>query len=85
MMDQVDEFNQLRNKIQLEELIAKKSREERKQTDREVKAFLDEPEVKAAGAKLKAAKQQMLESSEKMRQLEAENPELAEKIGMILC
>ena len=81
MMDQIDEFNQLRNKIQFEELLAKKSREERKQTDREVKAFLDEPEVRAAGAKLRVVKQQMLENSERMRQLEAENPELAEKIA----
>jgi hypothetical protein len=79
MMAQVDELQQVRARIRLEQMAANAPKEEIERTDREVKEFLDKPEVKADFAKKRVAEDKLRRASEKLARLETKNPELAAK------
>ena len=81
MMDQVDEFNQLRNKIQFEELLKNTPKEERRQIDRDmqkVQAVVHRADVQAE-AKQKVAIQKLRESvAEKAPELVEETSKMSD-------
>ncbi|MDR2067916.1 MAG: hypothetical protein LBP41_02935, partial [Holosporaceae bacterium] len=69
-------FKQIRAKIAQQQAAAGVSLAEREKTDREVKEFLNQPEVKEKYEKLKQARQKQRCAAEKMLRLEAEDPTL---------
>jgi hypothetical protein len=76
MMGQVEEFKEIRDEVRKIEAIENVAPKERKQTDKEVKEFLDKPEVKQDWENLKKSESKTHQATQKMAQLEADHPEL---------
>jgi hypothetical protein len=81
MMGQVDELQQVRARIATELAAAGVPLAEREKTDREVKEFLKKPEVKEDYQKLKQAQAKQRKAKQVIAKLEAEDPELREKMA----
>jgi hypothetical protein len=76
MLGQVEEFKEVRAKIATIQTIENASPAVKQQTDKEVKEFLDKPEVKEDYKKFKAAQKKVQQTTQKMAELEEEHPEL---------
>ncbi|MDR2067389.1 MAG: hypothetical protein LBP41_00140, partial [Holosporaceae bacterium] len=81
MMGQIDELQQVRARIRLEQMAANASKEEIEQSDRETMEFFAQPDVKEKYEKLKQTRQKQRRATEKMRQLEAEDPTLPMRLA----
>jgi hypothetical protein len=73
---QIDEFKEVRAEIATIQANKNASQAVRQQTDKEVKEFLDKPDVKEDYKKLKAAQKKVQQATQKMAELEEEHPEL---------
>jgi hypothetical protein len=76
MMNQVDELKQVMAKIEFEQIKANIPKPQREKNNRELKEFLQKPEVKEKFQKLKLARQKQQRAAEELRRLEAEDPTL---------
>jgi hypothetical protein len=84
MMNQVDDLLQLRAQITQLQMLDGVPKPEREKTNREVKEFLDKPEVKEKIAKLKVARQKQKLAAQELRRLEMEDPTLPMRMAGIM-